>query len=177
MDARIAPPRIVGASGTAANHRRAGRAGPGARGGRRAVSGRGRAGDGEACRGGAPRSLAEKRFRPEYRAAFDAWMTTRPFTNPHAPPGPQSMPQYKPEGEAEFRALDANADALTGEGEHDGETGDDYVRTTVILASVLFLVGISSHFAVRPVRIGLLVFASVLLVLAAIAVTRLPVPP
>jgi hypothetical protein len=38
--------------------------------------------------------IAEKRFRPDYRAAFDAWMATRPFTNPHAPPGPQSMPQY-----------------------------------------------------------------------------------
>jgi hypothetical protein len=47
----------------------------------------------------------------------------------------------------------------------------------VILASVLFLVGISSHFAVRPVRTGLLIFASVLLMPAAIAVTRLPVPP
>ncbi|MFL5935412.1 MAG: hypothetical protein ACJ744_04100 [Gaiellaceae bacterium] len=121
--------------------------------------------------------IAEKRFRPDYRAAFDAWMGTRPFTNPNAPPGPQSMPQYKPTGEAESRALDAKADALTSSGEHDGETGDDYVRTTVILASVLFLVGISSHFAIRPVRIGLLIFASVLLVLAAIAVTRLPVPP
>lgn len=121
--------------------------------------------------------LAEKRFRPDYRVAFDAWIATRPFTNPHAPPGPQSMPQYKPTGEAESRVLDAKAEALTSDGEHDGETGDNYVRTTVILASVLFLVGISSHFAVRPVRIGLLVFASTLLVIAAITVTRLPVPP
>ena len=26
--------------------------------------------------------LAEKRFRPEYRVAFDAWLATHPFTNP-----------------------------------------------------------------------------------------------
>jgi len=121
--------------------------------------------------------VAEKRFRPEYRVAFDAWLATHPFTNPNAPPSAQSMPQYKPTGAAESKALDARADALTKEGEHDGETGDDYVRTTVILASVLFLVGIASHFAVRSVRIGLLVFAFVLLVLAAVAVIRLPVPP
>jgi hypothetical protein len=121
--------------------------------------------------------VAEKRFRPEYRVAFDAWMATHPFTNPNAPPSAQSMPQYRPSGEAESKALDAKADALTAQGQHDGQTGDDYVRTTVILASVLFLVGISTHFGVRSVRISLLVFAFVLLVVAAIAVIRLPVPP
>ena len=121
--------------------------------------------------------VAEKRFRPEYRVAFDAWMATHPFTNPNAPPSAQSMPQYKPTGEAEAGTLDAKADALTAEGEHNGETGDDYVRTTVILASVLFLVGISSHFAVRSVRVGVLALALVLLVVATIAVIQLPVPP
>jgi hypothetical protein len=121
--------------------------------------------------------VAERRFRPEYKAAFDAWMQTNPFTNPNAPQGPQAMPQYKAPGEAESRALDSEADALTAEGEHSGETADDYVRTTVILASVLFLVGISSHFAVRSVRIGVLTLASLLLIVAAIAVIRLPVPP
>jgi hypothetical protein len=37
--------------------------------------------------------VARKRFRPEYRVAFDAWLATHPFTNPDAPPGPQQMPQ------------------------------------------------------------------------------------
>ncbi len=121
--------------------------------------------------------VAEKRFRPAFRVAFDAWIATHPFTNPNAPPGPQSMPQYEPPGEATARALDAKADDLYTEGQHNGETGDDYVRTTVILASVLFLVGINSHFAVRSVRLGLLVLGAVLLIVAAIAVIRLPVPP
>ena len=40
-------------------------------------------------------------------------------------------------------------------GEHAGVTGDKYIRVTVILASVLFIVGISSHFPLRGVRIGL----------------------
>ena len=47
----------------------------------------------------------------------------------------------------------------------------------MILASVLFLVGMSSHFGVRSVRLGLLAFGFVLLIVAAIAVIRLPVPP
>src|SRR5215213_5597765 len=32
--------------------------------------------------------LAERRFRPELKVAFDAWRTTKPETNPKAPRGP-----------------------------------------------------------------------------------------
>ncbi len=32
--------------------------------------------------------LAERRLRPGYRVAFDAWLATDPAHNPHAPPGP-----------------------------------------------------------------------------------------
>src|SRR5262245_18855547 len=38
--------------------------------------------------------VLERRFRPEYRPAFDAWLKTDPFHNPKAPPGPVFMPQY-----------------------------------------------------------------------------------
>ena len=40
-------------------------------------------------------ALALKRFRPEYRVAFDAWQRTNPATNPNSPPGPAYMPEYK----------------------------------------------------------------------------------
>jgi len=120
--------------------------------------------------------VAERRFRPEYRVAFNAWLATDPFNNPNAPPGPQSMPQYRAEGAAEAKALDAKADDETARGEHEGEIADDYIRTTVVLASVLFLVGISGHFP-RRVRIGLLILGTVLLVGAAMAILRLPGPP
>ncbi len=32
--------------------------------------------------------IAERRFRPEFRVAFDAWRATSPETNSDAPPGP-----------------------------------------------------------------------------------------
>ena len=64
------------------------------------------------------------------------------------------MPQYKPTGEAESIRLDAEADDHYAEGQKAAMTGDKYVRVTVILASVLFLVGISSNFPLRGVRIG-----------------------
>src|ERR1044071_5585911 len=50
--------------------------------------------------------LAEHRFRPEFKVAFDAWRATKPETNPDAPRGPTYMPQYKQPGAAESRILD-----------------------------------------------------------------------
>ena len=47
--------------------------------------------------------IAEHRFRPEFKVAFDAWLATNPATNPKAPRGPTYMPQYKRPGEAEGR--------------------------------------------------------------------------
>src|SRR5215208_5142006 len=40
-------------------------------------------------------ALAARRFRPEFKVAFDAWIATDPFNNPRAQPGPTYMPQYK----------------------------------------------------------------------------------
>jgi hypothetical protein len=121
--------------------------------------------------------VAARRFRPQYRVAFDAWIATHPFTNPRAPHGPQYMPQYHPTGEARARLLDEEADARYAEGQDSAETGDRYVRTTVILASVLFLVGISSHFPVRGVRFGLIAVGGLLLIVGVVAILRLPLPP
>jgi hypothetical protein len=121
--------------------------------------------------------VAERRFRPQYKVAFVAWLATHPFTNPNAPPGPQSMPQYKPTGQALSQVLDAQADAFYTEGEKAAETGDDYVRVTVILASVLFLVGISTQFPFRGVRYGLITVGTLLLLFACEQILALPGPP
>jgi hypothetical protein len=48
---------------------------------------------------------------------------------------------------------------------------------TVVLASVLFIVGISSNFPARRVRIGLIVVGAILLVFAAVQILQLPGPP
>ncbi len=97
-------------------------------------------------------ALAERRFRPEYRVAFDAWQATNPATNPDAPPGPSYMPEYKLPGVQEAAKLDKRADDKFAAGQEAAENVDDYVRTTVYLATVLFLVGISGHFRVRGAR-------------------------
>jgi hypothetical protein len=119
-------------------------------------------------------AIAVRRFRPEFRVAFEAWMATDPLHNPHAPPGPTYMPQYKLVSQARATALDAAADAKFRVGSHDGLVGDDYVRITVFLAAVLFLVGIGSSFKLNGVRYALIAFGSVLLILSVVLILRQP---
>jgi len=121
--------------------------------------------------------VAEGRFRPVYLAAFKAWLATDPFHNPNAPKGPSYMPQYKLPQLAEANALDAKANVYYALGEQAGSNADGYVRTTVYLATVLFLVGISGHFKVRGARIGLICIAVVILVFSVVSLITSPKPP
>ncbi len=121
--------------------------------------------------------IAQRRFRPEFKVAFDAWLATSPATNPKAPPGPTYMPEYKQPDLAKADALDAKADELYKEGAKDGSTADDYVRTTVFLATVLFLVGISGHFRVRAARYGLVAVGAIILTVAIVILIGAPKPP
>ncbi len=116
---------------------------------------------------------AERRFRGPFLVAFDAWIATHPFTNPNAPKGPTYMPEYVRPDQAQGAALDAKADRLYAVGAVAGDNSDNYVRITVYLASVLFLVGLGSRFKIRAARIGMisvggaiLAFSAVLLILA-----------
>ncbi len=121
-------------------------------------------------------AVALRRFSKNLRVAFDAWIATEPETNPDAPPGPQAMPEYKQPDKVKAAALTAKAEKLFAEGSDQGTTGDDYVRTTVYLASVLFLVGISSHFPVRSARVGLIAVGATILIFSAIQLVSLPKP-
>jgi hypothetical protein len=121
--------------------------------------------------------VAEGRFRPVFLTAFNAWLATHPFTNPKAPKGPTYMPQYKQPELALSNALDSRASNYYSLGEQAGSNADGYVRTTVYLATVLFLVGISGHFKVRAARMGLISIAGVILVFSVISLILAPKPP
>ena len=123
-------------------------------------------------------AIAERRFRPAFRVAFNAWLATNPLHNPNAPPGPTYMPQYKLPAQAQANALDNAADAKFNAGNQGGLVGDNYVRITVFLAAVLFLVGIASSFKLNGVRYALITFGSVLLILSIVLILRQPgLPP
>jgi hypothetical protein len=121
--------------------------------------------------------VAEERFRPVFDTAFKAWLATHPFTNPSAPKGPTYMPQYKQPELVMSNALDNQASNYYSLGEQAGSNADGYVRTTVYLATVLFLVGISGHFKVRAARIGLISIGGVILVFSVISLIFAPKPP
>jgi hypothetical protein len=121
--------------------------------------------------------LAYKRFRPGYKPAFDAWLATDPAHNPDAPPGPSYMPQYVIPAAQQTTAYDHKADEEFTNGSDAGETSDKYVRDTVFLATVLFLVGISGHFRIRAARFGLIGVGALILVFAVIQLVGLPAPP
>jgi hypothetical protein len=119
-------------------------------------------------------AIAERRFRPAFRVAFNAWMATDPLHNPHAPAGPTYMPQYKLPVQTQANALDSAADANFNEGNHSGQVGDNYVRITVFLAAVLFLVGIGSSFKLHTIRYALVTFGSALLIISIVLILRQP---
>jgi hypothetical protein len=112
----------------------------------------------------------QKRFRPEYRPAFRAWLATDPFTNPRAPAGPIFMPQYHNASVARGVELNDKATEVFQQGVEARETGEKYVRTTVLLATVLFLIALSQRFALSKVRAGLLVVAVGLLVISLVSI-------
>ena len=119
-------------------------------------------------------TVAERRFRPEFKVAFDAWMATDPFRNPRAPPGPTYMPQYRLADQAKAEALDREAAAAAEAGHHAGVVGDEYIRITVFLAAVLFLVGIGSTFKLHTIRYALITVGAVLLILATVLILQQP---
>ena len=126
---------------------------------------------------GEKQEVAIRRFRPEFRVAFDAWIATNPFQNPEAPPGPTYMPQYKLPAQEESNRLDKEANATFAEANHAGKVSDDYVRITVFLAAVLFLVGIGSSFQLLGVRYALITFGLALLILSVVLILRQPSLP
>jgi hypothetical protein len=119
-------------------------------------------------------AIAIRRFRPEFLVAFNAWMATDPLHNPHAPPGPTYMPQYKLPAQTQANALDNQADAKFNAGNDAAEVSDNYIRITVFLAAVLFLVGIGSSFQLAGVRYALIAFGSVLLIFSIVLIAQQP---
>jgi len=87
------------------------------------------------------------------------------------------MPQYKLPEQTQANTLDNAANAKFDEGNNAGLISDNYVRITVFLAAVLFLIGIGSSFKLRNVRYALIAFGSVLLVVSVVLILHEPGPP
>jgi hypothetical protein len=118
--------------------------------------------------------LFERRFRPEFREAFDAWVKTDPMNNPNAPPGPLVMKEYHNAHSEEAVKRGDEATDLFEHGTAARATSDKYVRVTVLLATVLLLVAISQRFKSHGVRLGLAIVAFLLICFPLVRLLLLP---
>jgi hypothetical protein len=84
------------------------------------------------------------------------------------------MPEYRSAKTEEAAKLNNQATETFEEGNRARQRSDDYVRVTVMLATVLLLTAISQRFKTRSVRIGLAVVAALLLCLPIYRILTLP---
>ena len=119
-------------------------------------------------------ALYERRFSPEFKVAFDAWIALEPLTNPDAPPGPSFMPEYENRLLEQGAELNDRADRLFDAGTASRHRADEYIRITVVLASILFLLVLSQRFHIRRVRLAVLVLAVCLMLYGLITIVTFP---
>jgi len=119
-------------------------------------------------------ALYERRFSPAFKVAFDAWIALEPLTNPDAPPGPSFMPEYVNPLLEQGAQLNERANRLFDAGTASRHRADEYIRITVVLASILFLLVLSQRFRIRRVRLAVLVLAICLMLYGLVTIVTFP---
>jgi hypothetical protein len=113
----------------------------------------------------------ERRFRAEFKPAFEAWRATRPLTNPNAPLTPFVMPQYRLAAEEEAKALDVEAEASAAMVRRNIQRASNYILGVVLFSVALFFAGMSTKLATPRLRsltlaVGCVVFVGTVVWLA-----------
>ena len=113
----------------------------------------------------------ERRFRAEFKPAFEAWRATRPLTNPNAPLTPFVMPQYRVAAEEEAEALDVEAEASAATVRRNIQRASNYILGVVLFSVALFFAGMSTKLATPRLRsltlgVGCVVFLGTVIWLA-----------
>ena len=115
------------------------------------------------------------RFRPEFRAAFDAWIATDPFVTPDAPLTPFAMPEYRVAAQASAAELDERAERSAAKVHRDLQRASNYVLGVVLFAVSLFFAGMSTKLNSAALRKTLLAVGCVLFLATAVWIGTLPV--
>ena len=107
----------------------------------------------------------ERRFRDEYRPAFAAWMSTDPFNNAQAPPGPIFMPEYHNAKHEQFLGLNKQAAEMADRGHKIGRDGRPVCAHHSSPCHCAFNYGHRTALSFKAVRIVFMILASLLLCL------------
>jgi hypothetical protein len=116
-----------------------------------------------------------RRFRTEFRPAFDAWLAGRPFTNPRAPSSPFAMPQYRLAETVKAEGLATTATVKSNAAGNANQRADDYLLALVLFASSLFFAGISTKLKSLRQREALLGLGWLIFLTSIVWVATLPV--
>ena len=119
-------------------------------------------------------ALYVRRFRDEFRPAFNTWLADDPLHNTNAIPSPLLEKNYVLANSVKADKLEHLGDVRFDQGKTATENADDFVFVTVFFAVVLFFAGISLRFAWLPMRLLILGLGAVLLVYGAVRVGSLP---
>lgn len=113
-------------------------------------------------------------IRPEFLPVIDRWQQEL-TAGTASPTNVFQDQQYLSTEFADYTAADAHAIALNLESQKASETGDDYVLTTLLLASALFFAGVTTSFRMRIPRLLLLTFAALTIAYATARVVSLDI--
>ncbi|MGB6464496.1 MAG: hypothetical protein WA799_00310 [Nitrosotalea sp.] len=103
-------------------------------------------------------------FRPELKAAFDAWMKTDPFNNTASTLTPFDMPEYSNLlNSSTVNSFLQLADEKSQNADRMSSIASNYVFFTTMYASISFLEGIGRVFASKKMQMIFLVMGAVFL--------------
>lgn len=116
------------------------------------------------------------RFTDRLAPAFDAWIATKPFSNPQAPSSPFVMTQYGVAANDDSASLETTADAASAQAAEDIHRADNYVLAVVLFAACLFFAGLSTRMRTLTgqsviVALGCVVFLATVIWVATFPVT------
>ena len=115
------------------------------------------------------------RFRAEFRPAFEAWLATKPLTNPDAPPTPFAMDEYQLQARADSERLDAEAETTAAAVRRNIQRSANYVLAVVLFAVALFFAGMSTKLRGDGTRKALLIVGCIVFLGAAAWIATFPV--
>lgn len=115
------------------------------------------------------------RMRDEAVVAIEAWLLTDPLTSSGSPANPFIMDEYVLAAQQEAERLRSVAEEKAAAAREANQTGDSYVLTAVMFATVLFFGGISSKLERRRNRYIALSIGILILLLATVLVFSLPI--
>jgi hypothetical protein len=118
--------------------------------------------------------LYERRFRDEFRPAFETWRAGDALNSDSAVASPLLEPNYKIANFEKADALERTADRHFEAGKEATEHADNYIFATVFFAAVLFFSGISMRFQWKLMRSIVLLLALSCFVYGGIKVLSLP---